>query len=134
MMVISFRDMNKMYLLDTHIFIWWMTNSSNLSPKVRALIADPESEMYLSLATIWEMTIKLGNNKLQLPVDWRKTLEKSNFVILPIKLKHIFDLGKLPRIHKDPFDRMLVAQAISENMILITDDEKIRSYKVRLIA
>lgn len=125
--------MNKKYLVDTHIFIWWMTNSPRLSSKVKKLISDSKNEMYLSIASIWEMAIKIGNKKLDLPNGWQETFKKSNFAVLQIRLPHAFAVSNLPQIHKDPFDRMLIAQSKTEKMTLITTDPTMEKYKVKII-
>ena len=119
------------YLLDTHVFIWLVTHSRRLSPAVRAIIADPRAENFVSLASIWEISIKLGLGKLTpLPDEPEVLISTSELLPLNIEINHAKLAGRLPLLHRDPFDRMLVAQAQIEDLILITDDCKIEKYDV----
>lgn len=126
----------KKYLLDTHILIWWLTDDSRLSKKMREILANRENYIFISAVSAWEMSIKLGTNsnqssqdkKLKMSVDLQDCFIKTDFEVLPIGLKHIFELEKLPNLHKDPFDRMLISQAISEECVLISADGKISQY------
>lgn len=122
------------YLLDTHIFIWWMEQDKKLSKEIRVFLDDPEIPIFLSVASIWEITIKIGKKKLQLNTDVEKGVLASGFTMLPITLPHVLEVQTLPHHHKDPFDRILVAQAKSEGLVLITDDPSIRRYEVKTIA
>lgn len=121
---------NKSFLLDTHIFIWWMEKNKKLSKDVKSIIENPENQIFLSTVSVWEMIIKKSAGKLKLPHNWKTTLKNSRFDILEVSLEHVYLLESLPLLHKDPFDRMLIAQAQAENCILITDDSKIKKYKV----
>lgn len=125
--------MNKNYLLDTHVFIWWIEGNSRIDKKVKSLIENSKGEVFISMASIWEMAIKISIGKLKLKNSIDKTINKARFEVLNISLSHALQIIKLPLIHKDPFDRMLVAQAIAENMTLITDDPKVGKYKVKLL-
>lgn len=116
------------YLLDTHMFIWCMENSSRLKPETRKIVKDASKSIFISMVTPWEITIKVMLKKLQLDIPIPKLFNNLEFEILPIKLDHILALLKLPPIHKDPFDRMLVAQAKSEKLNLLSSDPKIHSY------
>jgi PIN domain nuclease of toxin-antitoxin system len=120
-------------LLDTHAFIWWSSNSHLLPPHVRAAIADPANQVFLSLASVWEMQIKaqLGKLTLPAPLDQLIAMQRANGLrILHIRLAHIFALEALPSIHRDPFDRLLVAQAQAETLELVTEDPNIQKYPV----
>lgn len=121
------------YLLDTHIFLWWLGGDKRLIKKVREEIENSQKNIYLSVASVWEMAIKISLGKIKLKNSLEKTIKRSNFEILNVELEHILTLDKLPNYHKDPFDRILVAQAIAENLILITDDKKIKKYKVETL-
>jgi PIN domain nuclease of toxin-antitoxin system len=101
---------------DTQVFIWWLESNKKLSSKTNKLLANPHGFAFLSVATIWEMVIKKSTGKLK-----------------PIKPEHVLALEKLPLHHKDPFDRILVAQSQSEKLTLITADSKITQYKVKAI-
>lgn len=120
----------KKYLLDTHVLLWWLTDSPKLSNSVREILSDPNNYISVSVVSAWEISIKLGSNKeFQMSVSMEECLdEKNGFNILPVTEKQVFELEKLPNLHKDPFDRMLIAQAISEEYILISSDKSIAKY------
>lgn len=124
------------YLLDTHTFLWLAIDDEKLSPIARAICEDSANELFLSLASVWEIQIKVGVGKLQLPVSLLELVaaqETQNRVqLLPIQLAHIVFLADLPNHHRDPFDRMLVAQALSEELTIITNDATLPSYPVRV--
>ncbi len=124
-------------LLDTHAFLWWVTNDSRLSKNVIEVIQNPEVEVLLSVVTPWEMVIKVGIGKLQLSdppeVLVREQRARHHFQILPVKLEHVLKVGALPDHHKDPFDRLLIAQSLEENAPLVTDDPLIRLYQVKTL-
>jgi len=124
---------NNHYLLDTHVFIWWMKEDRRVRSEIKLLLQDPQNQIFLSIATVWEIVIKVRRGKLKVPRDWKKTLRESAFLILPITLEHVFKLENLPLHHRDPFDRMLVAQAKSENATLIAGDQKLWKYDVALL-
>jgi PIN domain nuclease of toxin-antitoxin system len=119
-------------LLDTHIFIWYMHADKQLSPENKALIENPVHEKYLSVASIWEMAIKINLGKLRLSMSL-EDFTPDNLPLLPILPKHIFAGLNLPLHHRDPFDRLLIAQARNENMKLMTDDSSFEAYEVELI-
>jgi PIN domain nuclease of toxin-antitoxin system len=124
-------------LLDTHIFIWWNAQSAQLSSKTIALIQDRTNRVFLSLVSVWEMQLKLQSNKLTLPSPLAKIIEtqqQSNRVeLLPVMLPHVLALDSLPSHHKDPFDRLLIAQARTENLTLISHDSVFTKYPVQII-
>jgi PIN domain nuclease of toxin-antitoxin system len=117
-------------LLDTQAFLWWMTAAPALSRPARAAIAAPDHEVHFSIASAWEIAIKRSLGKLRLEGDVGAALESEDFVLLPIALSHVEELQKLPSLHHDPFDRMLIAQARSEGMQLVTSDSQIARYEV----
>ena len=121
------------YLLDTHIFLWSLDETKRLTKEVAKILKDPRNRIFVSVATAWEMSIKQKNGKLPLKTTLEECFRKSNFEILEIKLPHILQLENLPFYHKDPFDRMLVAQAIVEKLMIITADEKIKKYDVSVL-
>jgi PIN domain nuclease of toxin-antitoxin system len=125
------------YLLDTHTFIWLNGKSSMLSERAAALCSDPANLLLLSLASLWEMQIKLGLGKLTLPAPLAEiiaTQQGTNGIrLLPIELPHVLELTSLPDHHKDPFDRMLIAQAIIEKVPLISDDPQIGKYPITVV-
>lgn len=122
-------------LLDTHAFLWWLADDARLGPKARGVIADPENTVYVSAATGWEIAIKAGLGKLELdvPDSLDALVEDEGFVHLPITFFHGEQAGWLPGHHRDPFDRMLVAQAQAEGLRIVSADPDIRSYGVRVL-
>jgi len=125
------------YLLDTHTFIWLDSIPDQLSPNVALICKNPANILYVSLASIWEMQIKISAGKLQLPkplqeiVQWQ---QQNNFVqILPVALQHIFTLESLPPYHHDPFDRILIAQAQVENLLILSRDTTFAQYPVNVL-
>lgn len=119
------------YLLDTHYAFWWQTGDPRLTDKVRELVESNNEETFVSRASFWELTLKAGTGKLRinLPV-FERQVEAMGFTWLPIENSHILQLAELPTFpdHKDPFDRMLVAQSLSEPLILLTADTKLARY------
>ena len=124
-------------LLDTHAFIWLDSNPSRLSKQVRLLLQDSNNTLLLSVVSIWEMQIKTQMGKLQLSLSLAEVVEtqqQANMIeILPVSLSHVLALDHLPFHHKDPFDRLLIAQANIENAALVSQDTILASYPVQLI-
>jgi PIN domain nuclease of toxin-antitoxin system len=125
------------YLLDTHAFLWWITDSDLLSERVRDIITDGANTLYLSAASGWEIAIKADLGRLHLPDDPEKVIPEqmsSNAIIgLPIQMSHALHVHSLPRHHRDPFDRILVAQSRVEQLPILTSDPKIAKYGVEVI-
>ncbi|ANV88875.1 type II toxin-antitoxin system VapC family toxin [Picosynechococcus sp. PCC 7117] len=121
------------FLIDTHILLWWLGNSPRLSAEVREMIANPESFVFVSAATVWEMSIKRGLGKLSVPDNLLEMLKVHQFEVLNITAEHGLRVGELPEYHKDPFDRMLIAQAQMEGFMLISGDRKFEQYDVSLL-
>lgn len=117
-------------LLDTHALLWWLANDSTLSVEARAAIADGETAVYVSAATAWEIAIKQSIGKLDAPTDLLEQLERHRFDPLSITAAHAYTAGNLPRHHDDPFNRMLVAQAVAEGLTIVTRDTRISRYGV----
>jgi len=119
------------YLIDTHIFIWFVENLPNLSQSIKNLIEDENNEIFISIASLWEISIKTSINKLQLNRKYEEILDvlKDNSIeILPINFSHTVENNKLPFHHRDPFDRIIVSQAIVENLDFISADEIFDDY------
>jgi PIN domain nuclease of toxin-antitoxin system len=114
-------------LLDTHVLLWWLSGSPRLSPSARKAIADSQ-ETYVSAVSVWEISIKLSLGKLQVNGDLEEHLHANHFLPLPVTLGHAMAAGKLPRLHQDPFDRMLVAQASIESLTILTADKQLAAY------
>lgn len=121
----------KRLLLDTHVLLWWLSDDSQLGEKTRRAISNPRNQVYVSAASTWEISIKKTMGKLSAPDDMDAIVEDEGFDKLPITLFHGEQAGLLPEHHKDPFDRMLIAQAQSEGLIIVTNDEKITQYGIR---
>ncbi|GGC00388.1 type II toxin-antitoxin system VapC family toxin [Dyadobacter sediminis] len=120
------------YLLDTHILIWHSDDNQKLSDKVLSIFNSAYTDLYVSHATFWEMTIKKGLGKLDLSVSVSKFYEaviENSFCELFFNRDHYEILENLPLFHSDPFDRMIIAQAITENLTIITQDKKFRLYQ-----
>ena len=124
-------------LLDTHVFIWWDSEPARLSPRALALCQDPQNTLLLSVVSLWEMQIKLQLGKLKLALPLKEIVEgqrrTNNVEILPVTLEHVLGLENLPPYHKDPFDRLLVAQAIVEEAVLVSADPNIAKYPVQIV-
>ena len=117
-------------LLDTHIFLWWNGRASSIPPLLRAAIAEPDNEIYISAASVWEIGIKRASGKLTFTGGIVEAIGGHGFRLLPMAGEHAERAGALPRHHHDPFDRMLVAQAEIERLVLGTQDPKIAVYGV----
>ena len=118
-------------LLDTHVLLWALEDSQALSVDARRSIADTRNEVFVSAVSIWEMEIKRSLGKLRAPDNLADTVQEAGFAALPITLAHAEQAGMLPPHHRDPFDRMLVAQALAEGLVVVTDDALIPKYGVR---
>ncbi|MDQ2101021.1 MAG: type II toxin-antitoxin system VapC family toxin [Tychonema bourrellyi B0820] len=123
-------------LLDTHTFIWWDSSPQKLSSKALAFCQNPENTLLLSMASIWEIQIKLQLGKLSLNLPLPELIENqqqtNNIELLPINLTHVLTLDTLPNYHKDPFDRLLICQAIVEDAVLLSGDSTLANYPVKL--
>jgi PIN domain nuclease of toxin-antitoxin system len=120
-------------LIDTHTFLWWMGASPVLSSTARAAIADPTNDVLISIASLWELTIKVTSGRLNFPADPEAIIRGEGFTVLSISFAHLRQHASLPFLHKDPFDRMLVAQAIVEAAPLVTADRQLASYAVPIL-
>jgi len=120
-------------LLDTHVLLWWLADSPRLSTQVRVLIRDPKLAVWVSAASVWEIAIKKSLGKLDAPDDLSGAIAAYNFHPLPIEMSHALAAGALPRLHEDPFDRMLVAQAKIENLTLVTADQRLAAYEASVL-
>lgn len=123
----------KRLLLDTQVFLWWLENSQSLGAKAKEAIKNGRNEVYVSAATTWEISIKKALGKLQAPGDMDTIVEEERFLKLPISLYHGQMAGFLPSIHRDPFDRILIAQAQAEGLMLITSDGNFSRYGIRIM-
>ena len=124
-------------LLDTHVFLWAISDPGRLSERAVETIQDSANEVLVSIASAWEIAIKVGIGKFVMPVPLapylQRQLVKHRIGVLPIQLSHLATLEKLPLHHRDPFDRLLVAQCLEENATLITVDSQLQLYPVNII-
>jgi PIN domain nuclease of toxin-antitoxin system len=123
-------------LLDTHSLIWFLNGDEKISDKAKSLIEDPANSKIVSIASIWEIAIKISLDKLRFPKGFKHLLnmiEDNGFEILPITFEHAVELSTLEFIHRDPFDRLLVAQCIADNLVIVTKDDNINKYNIQTI-
>ena len=121
-------------LLDTHVLLWWLADDPSLSRSARDAIADSTTDVIVSAASVWEIAIKRALGKLEAPDDLLDAMKASDFDSLPITADHALAAGALPPHHTDPFDRMIVAQAQSEALVLVSTDPRLAAYDVALFA
>ena len=125
-------------LLDTHIFLWYITADLSLPAAFRAAIQDPANEVFLSVASVWEAVIKYGLGKLPLPAAPEQFLPSQRdlhqIASLPIEEGAMNHLARLPPLHRDPFDRILVSQALQHDLTMVTVDDAIKAYPVKLLS
>lgn len=119
-------------LLDTHVVLWWLADDPALADEIKARL-DHEPDVYVSAVTIWEVAIKQAIGKLPEPAGLPERIRDSGFAELPITSQHAITAGRLPPVHRDPFDRMLVAQAQHENLTLVTRDPRCQKYEVGIL-
>jgi PIN domain nuclease of toxin-antitoxin system len=124
-------------LLDSHTILWADADDERLPEAVRSLIEDPRTRLILSVATTWELTLKSLAGRLRLPeppaVYFEGLVRDARVELLPIEQRHVATLTELPAIHDDPFDRMLVAQALADDLDLVSGDQHMRGYPIRTI-
>lgn len=122
------------FLLDTHTILWWLSDDPTLAEEARSVIANPDYGVQVSAATAWEVAVKQAIGKLRIPIDFEGRLKENRIDQLPITVAHGLAAGALPRHHNDPFDRMLIAQAMSEGLTVVTRDQRFQMYQVATIA
>lgn len=124
-------------LLDTQVFLWSIAATERLSRRARRVIEDGANDVFLSAASAWEIAIKAGLGRLSLPSDPERfvpeQMSANAFQPLPVELRHALAVYGLPKVHSDPFDRLLVAQAIAEGLTIVTSDERLGDYPVKML-
>ena len=124
-------------LIDSHAIVWWMTDDPRLSPAARQALGSPQHERFLSLASLWELSLKVSAGRLQgigsTIVNLREASSKQSIQMLPITFEHIVRVENLPRHHADPFDRLLVAQALEEGLTILTADRALSRYPAPVV-
>jgi PIN domain nuclease of toxin-antitoxin system len=121
-------------LLDTCVLLWWLGADPTLSPKANSAIAEGNNLVLISAAVIWEIRIKQSLGKLEIPSNFRQVLDRQPFEMLSINAEHAHAVGVLPPLHRDPFDRMLIAQAKVERLTIVTRDTILEQYNVPIIS
>lgn len=121
------------YILDTHVLLWWLDDPKLLSKETQNILHDISNIIYVSSVSTWEIVIKQSLGKLKVPRQIFDVIDKESFFELPISIKHTKCLSTLPDYHRDPFDRLLIAQAIIEKSTLITSDKMIAKYSIPII-
>jgi PIN domain nuclease of toxin-antitoxin system len=117
-------------LLDTHVLLWWREDSPHLSGRARTEITEAANEVLVSVATLWEIVIKRALGKLIFPDDLEAVVREESFQVIGVGFQHLRRLELLPNLHRDPFDRMLIAQALTEGAPLVTNDRALLGYGV----
>ncbi len=129
--------MKNKFLLDTHVFVWWFTSPERLTLAVAHLFQAQDTELYFSSASSWELAIKFQLGKIELPESpdryVQTRMQIGNFIPLPIHHSHALRVGTLPLHHRDPFDRLLIAQAQMEGLTVLTADRQFESYDVGIM-
>jgi len=123
-------------LLDTHTFLWYITGDKQIPQKDIELIRNNINHRWISIASIWEIVIKMSLNKLEIKGGFQTIenfLENNDIEILPIDFNHTKRLLSLPLLHNDPFDRIIIAQSISENLTIVTKDNRFKDYGIKII-
>jgi PIN domain nuclease of toxin-antitoxin system len=124
-------------LLDTHAFLWWVEGAPALGRRARAEISNPDNEVFVSLATCWELAIKLSLGKLRLTHSLDRfipeQLTRNGFVLLRVEFPHVVRVAELPFHHRDPVDRVLVAQALQDELAIVSSDRVLRKYGVTVV-
>ena len=120
-------------LLDTHAFLWWLGDDPNLGPEARAHIEKPANSVFVSAATAWEIAVKRASGKLVASGDIAQWITDEGFLELAIDVSHAVEAADLPQHHKDPFDRLLIAQARLEEIVLLTSDQNVTRYDVTVL-
>jgi PIN domain nuclease of toxin-antitoxin system len=120
-------------LLDTHVLLWWMFEHPRLTPDLQSLVADDSNTVLVSSVSAFEVSTKQALGKLEVPNDIDAQVEASGFTALPLTIQHGLAAGRLPLHHRDPFDRLLVAQAQCDDLTLVTANRKLLAYDIRRI-
>ncbi len=124
-------------LLDTHAFLWWIDDDPMLPPRVREIIGDGENEILLSVVSVWEIAIKKSLGRLDMPADFARFMSEqislNGFRVLPVELAHALRIESLSHHHRDPFDRLLIAQGLVEDVAILSRDDDFSAYGVERV-
>lgn len=121
------------YLLDTHVVLWWLDDPARIAPAARAVVADGANVLFVSAGVGWEMAIKRALGRLSFPGNLAEVLRSERIDVLPIDLSHALAVADLPALHQDPFDRIQIAQARLEDLMIVTRDPQIARYDVTVL-
>ncbi len=121
------------FLLDTHVFVWLVESPDELPPEIIRTLRDMKNDVYVSAATFWEIAMNRNRGRMRFPGDIAEEMRAAMFIELPVTGAHFEAAVALPEIHKDPFDRLLVAQALSEGLVLVTRDKLLAAYNVPMV-
>lgn len=117
-------------LLDTHVALWWLNDPTELGHEAREVVSDVGNDVFLSSVSVWEAAVKAEAGRLDVPSPTEEVARDAGFLELPVRWSHALRAAVLPPLHRDPFDRMLVAQALEEELVLVTRDQAVRQYPV----
>lgn len=120
-------------LLDSHVLLWWLITPDRLGPRTCEIVSDGANQVFVSAASVWELSIKQSVGKLELPGDLNDQAAAEGFTPLPVDGRHAALVRTLPLHHRDPFDRLLVAQALREGLTLVTADPALQDYDVPIL-
>jgi PIN domain nuclease of toxin-antitoxin system len=120
-------------LLDSHVIVWWALYPGRLRPETREVLTSGGNQVHMSAASIWELGLKMARGKLSLPDGYAERLLHDGLAELPVRIAHAAHAASLPALHGDPFDRILIAQALTEGLILVTSDRAIARYDVPIM-
>jgi PIN domain nuclease of toxin-antitoxin system len=122
------------FLLDTHALLWWLADDSQLGRQARELVEDPGNDVLVSMVSLWEIAVKTRIGKLQADIkEITDAVQQEGFTLLDIGITHLLTLAGLPMHHRDPFDHLLIAQAITEDATFISEDRNTARYPVRMV-
>ena len=125
--------MGNRYLVDSHALLWSVDETSKLSEAARVVLADADNLVFVSVASLWELSIKINVGKLEAPKDFFSGVLRSGYDLLSITLEHLREYRSLPLLHRDPFDRIVISQARCEDLTVVTHDSAFEAYEVGLL-
>jgi PIN domain nuclease of toxin-antitoxin system len=120
-------------LLDTRVLLWWLGDDPQLGQAAREVIAQPDNLVFMSAVSVWEIVVKKSVGKLDVPDELQEVLDSQPFHYLDMTAEHAFKVGELPLHHRDPFDRLLIAQSLVDGLTLVTGDSNIKKYDVPVL-
>ena len=123
------------FLLDTHALLWWLADDDQLGSRAREVVADPANDILVSMVSLWEIVVKVRVGKLQADIgEIIDAVQREGFTVLNVGMAHLVTLAGLPMHHRDPFDHLLIAQAMTEDATFVSEDRNAARYPVRMVA